>query len=109
MTAGKATLTCEYQKLGFTCDGSGYLGLGQQTMKQWPCPKCNTAAFLEKSFRAAKDRLPKDFACPCCGPGLSYDEIWSSAVKAARECNPMATTVALFRLSRTHKGQFRAE
>jgi hypothetical protein len=102
-------LSCDYQNLGFACDGSEYLRLGQQVVSEWPCPKCNTAAFLEKSFRAAKDRLPKDVACPCCGPGLSYDEIWSSALKAARECNPRATSTALFRLSRNHEGRFKAE
>jgi hypothetical protein len=102
-------LPCDYQNLGFACDGAGYLRLGEQIMKEWPCPKCNTAAFLEKSFRAAKDRLPKDVVCPCCGPGLSYDEVWSSAMKVARECNPEATTVALLGLSRPHQGQFKAE
>jgi hypothetical protein len=102
-------LSCDYQNLGFACDGAGYLHLGQQVVNEWPCPKCNTAAFLEKSFRAAKDRLPTDVACPCCGPGLNYDEVWSSAIKVARECNPAATTATLFRLSRTHQGQFKAE
>jgi hypothetical protein len=106
-------LPCDYQNLGFACDGAGYLRLGQQTVNQWPCPKCNTSAFLEKSFRAARDRQPGDVArdvdCPCCGPGLSYDEVWSSAIKVARECNPQAATVALFRLSRPHQGQFKAE
>jgi hypothetical protein len=104
-------LSCDYRNLGFACDGAGYLRLGQQIVKEWPCPKCNTAAFLEKSFRAAKDRLPKDkdLACPCCGPGLSYDEIWTSALKAARECNPRATNTVLFRLSRSHQGSFKAE
>jgi hypothetical protein len=102
-------LTCDYQNFGFACDGSGYLRLGQQIMKEWPCPKCNTATFLEKSFRAAKDRLPKDVDCPCCGPGLSYDEVWSSAIKVARYGNPRATTIALFKLSRAHQGQLKAE
>jgi hypothetical protein len=37
------------------------------------------------------------------------DEVWSSAMKVARECNPMATTAALFKLSRVHQGQFKAE
>jgi hypothetical protein len=102
-------LSCDYQSLGFACDGSGFLRLGEQAVSEWPCPKCNTTAFLEKSFRAAKDRLPKDVACPCCGPGLSYDEVWSSALKVARECNLRAATNALFRLSRTHQAPFKAE
>jgi hypothetical protein len=102
-------LPCDYQNLGFACDGSGYLRLGQQITGEWPCPNCNTAAFLEKSFRAAQDRRPKQLACPCCGPGLSYDEVWSSALKVARECNPQAATVALRRLSHPHQGRFKAE
>jgi hypothetical protein len=101
-------LLCDYLNLGFACDGAGYLRLGEQIMKQWPCPKCNTFAFLEKSFRAAKDRR-KDMTCPCCGPGLSYDEVLSSAIKVAHECNPKATTTALFKLSRVHQSQFKAE
>jgi hypothetical protein len=109
MPARRAALSCAYENLGFACDGDGYLRLGEQILKEWPCPRCNTAAFLEKSFRAAKDRLPKDAACPCCGPGLSYDEVWSSALKVARECNPKAAAAALFRLSRAHQSQFKAE
>jgi hypothetical protein len=105
----EAGLLCGYENLGFACDGAGYLRLGAQDMKQWPCPNCNTAAFLQKSFRAAKDRQPKNAACFCCGPGLSYDEVWSSALKVARACNAKAADAALFQLSRNHAGPFRAE
>jgi hypothetical protein len=104
-------MLCDYLNLGFACDGDGFLRLGEQIMKQWPCPKCNTAAFLEKSFRAAKDRR-KDLSCPCCGPGLSDDEVWSNALKVANECNPKATTSTLFKLARMHlvqQGHFKAE
>jgi hypothetical protein len=102
-------LPCEYQNLGFMCDGAGYLRLGEQNTKEWPCPKCNTATFLDKSLRAAKDREPRAVSCPCCGPGLTYDHVWSSAVKVARECNWKATEAVLSRLSRSHGSQFKTE
>jgi hypothetical protein len=102
---------CDYLNLGFVCAGDGFLRLGQQVTKQWPCRKCNTAAFLEKSFRAAKERR-KDLSCPCCGPGLSDDEVWSGAMKVANECNPKEAINSLFNLSRQHQprpGRFKAE
>jgi hypothetical protein len=108
-TNRETALSCDYKNLGFACDSDGYLRLGAQNAKQWPCPNCNTAAFLQKSFRAANERLPNKALCICCGPGLSYDEVLSSAIKIARACNPTAADAALLELSPSHVRSFRAE
>jgi hypothetical protein len=108
-TDRETVLSCDYENLGFACDGDGYLRLGAQHTRQWPCPKCNTAAFLQKSFRAANERLTSMAPCICCGPGLSHDEVWSSAIKVARACNPAAADAALLELALSHVRAFRAE
>lgn len=102
-------MSCGYKNLSFECDNGGYLRLGAQRARQWPCPNCNTAAFLQKSFRAANERVPSQAICICCGPGLSYDEVWSSAIKVARACNPAAADAALLKLPLSHIRSLRAE
>jgi hypothetical protein len=80
-------MPCTFKALEFACNGNGYLALESLAATAYPCPNCNTIAYLEKSFRASRDRQRETAACVCCGPGLSYDAIWSMAVKTARACS----------------------
>jgi hypothetical protein len=104
-------MSCGYTALNFVCNGSGYLTLGLQADTDYPCPGCNTKTYLEKSYRAAEDRRKDDKTCLCCGPGLSYDAIWSTAVKTAYACNPDVTeaTIELFSAAHRRPTNFRAD
>jgi hypothetical protein len=104
-------MPCTYKALNFACNGRGYLTLGLMEETPYPCPTCNTSAYLEKCHRAARDRPTGGEACMCCGPGLTYDAIWATAVKTARECNRDVADETIKRLSATHRREavFRAD
>jgi hypothetical protein len=98
-------MSCTFKALEFACNGSGYLTLGSSAATPYPCPSCNTISYLEKSHRAARDRQRESVACLCCGPGLSYDAIWSTAVKTARACNRNVADETIERLKNTRHRQ----
>ncbi|MEH2470645.1 hypothetical protein V1281_000113 [Nitrobacteraceae bacterium AZCC 2161] len=63
-------MPCTFKALEFACNGNGYLALESLAATAYPCPNCNTIAYLEKSFRASRDRQRETAACVCCGPGF---------------------------------------
>lgn len=103
-------MSCDYTALNFACNGDGYLTLGAGAATGYPCPRCNTAIYLEKCYRAAQARQSDNATCICCGPGLSFDSIWSTAIQAARACNPEVAEAAIRDLVRHgQKTRFRAD
>jgi hypothetical protein len=95
---------CSFETFGWTCGSTGYLGVEgarEATRAVYPCPQCNTRAFLERAYVQVSKKRYVFTKCPCCGPGMPGEEIWNSAVETARECNPVVTDEVLMKLEAT--------
>jgi hypothetical protein len=53
----------------------------------YPCPKCNTEAFLLKAKRVAESKRPTSLSCPCCDQAGSPADYWLSALRTAQQYN----------------------
>jgi hypothetical protein len=87
------------QKLGnWQCRDGFFVRDGAEDlegMPKYPCPKCNTLTFLQEAKREAEDSGFVFGGCACCDPGPSGAEIWTGALRMARDHNTAATEAAL--------------
>lgn len=76
---------CDFEASGWSCNGTGFLWFRDEDVAErlnYPCPRCNTALFLEKAAARGKPAAGT-LTCPCCGPGVREMAL-RSALEIAR-------------------------
>jgi hypothetical protein len=65
---------CAFEAAGWSCRSTGFLWFTEVRTgdeRLYPCPRCNSGLFLEKSAQRASAESAQP-PCACCGPGVKH-------------------------------------
>lgn len=91
-------MPCSVQINAWQCQNGFLTQNMDESTTNYPCPKCNTEAFLLNAKKVAESKRLTSPGCPCCDQRGSPADYWLSALRSAQQYNTQTLGTILSRL-----------